>query len=91
MSEFSMEELATEMSVSIPVFSGPIHNVTVNVGREAVLECRVNNLKQYKVFKLVLYLLAFYWVHYTGWTGYRASDIQLDHIQNVVFGLIPNI
>ena len=58
MSEFSMEELATEMSVSIPVFSGPIHNVTVNVGREAVLECRVNNLKQYKV-RLVLYLLTF--------------------------------
>ena len=32
-----------------PVFAGPIQNVTVNLGREAVLECHVKNLKQYKV------------------------------------------
>ena len=32
-----------------PMFAGPIHNVTVNVGREAVLECHVNNLRAYKV------------------------------------------
>ena len=32
-----------------PMFAGPINNVTVNVGREAVLECHVNNLRGYKV------------------------------------------
>jgi len=32
-----------------PMFAGPIKNVTVNVGREAVLECQVNNLRGYKV------------------------------------------
>ena len=37
------------MSASDPMFAGPIKNVTVNVGREAVLECLVNNLRQYKV------------------------------------------
>ena len=34
---------------SEPMFAGPIENVTVNVGREAVMECHVNNLRQYKV------------------------------------------
>ena len=38
-----------EVSRSDPMFAGPINNVTVNVGREAVLECHVNNLRQYKV------------------------------------------
>ena len=33
---------------SDPMFAGPINNVTVNVGREAVLECPVNSLGQYK-------------------------------------------
>ena len=37
---------------SDPMFAGPIENVTVNVGREAVMECHVNNLKQYKVSSL---------------------------------------
>ena len=32
-----------------PDFAGRIHNVTVNVGREAVLECPVNHLGHYKV------------------------------------------
>ena len=36
-------------SGSDPMFAGPIKNVTVNVGREAVLECQVNSLGQYKV------------------------------------------
>ena len=36
-------------SGSEPMFAGPIQNVTVNVGREAVLECHVNNLRAYKV------------------------------------------
>ena len=31
------------------MFAGPINNVTVNVGREAVLECHVDSLGQYKV------------------------------------------
>ena len=32
-----------------PEFDRRIKNVTVNVGREAVLECRVNHLGRYKV------------------------------------------
>ena len=32
-----------------PTFAGPIQNVTVNVGQEATLECRVNYLDKYKV------------------------------------------
>ncbi len=32
-----------------PDFASRIENVTVNVGREAVLECRVNHLGRYKV------------------------------------------
>ena len=32
-----------------PTFAGPIENVTVNVGREATLECLVNHLGKYKV------------------------------------------
>ena len=32
-----------------PTFAGPIQNVTVNVGREATLECLVNHLEKYKV------------------------------------------
>ena len=32
-----------------PTFAGPIENVTVNVGREATLECLVNHLDKYKV------------------------------------------
>ena len=33
----------------VKLTTGPIQNVTVNVGREAVLECPVNSLGQYKV------------------------------------------
>ena len=32
-----------------PTFGGPIENVTVNVGREATLECLVDHLGKYKV------------------------------------------
>ena len=32
-----------------PSFAVPITNITVNVGREAILECRVNHLGKYKV------------------------------------------
>ena len=32
-----------------PHFTSKIENVTVNVGREAILECHVNNLGRYKV------------------------------------------
>jgi hypothetical protein len=43
-------ELTTEGGGDLhPVFAGPILNVTVNLGREAILECHVKNLKQYKV------------------------------------------
>lgn len=33
----------------IPKFTGPIVNVTVPIGREAVLECGVDNLSTFKV------------------------------------------
>jgi hypothetical protein len=36
-----------------PHFAGKIENVTVHVGREAILECPVNHLGRYKVTKLV--------------------------------------
>ncbi len=32
-----------------PEFAARIQNITVNVGREAVLECHVNHLGRYKV------------------------------------------
>ena len=35
-----------------PRFSRGIENVTVNVGREATLECPVNHLGRYKVSKI---------------------------------------
>ena len=34
---------------SRPSFDSAIENITVNVGREAVLECHVNHLGKYKV------------------------------------------
>ena len=37
------------LSSSFPSFAGPIENITVNVGREAILECHVNHLGKYKV------------------------------------------
>ena len=44
-----------------PTFGGPIENVTVNVGREATLECLVNHLDKYKVitYKIFVYYLNF--------------------------------
>ncbi|XP_059081842.1 lachesin-like [Tigriopus californicus] len=36
-------------SPSRPEFAGRIKNITVNVGREAILECHVNHLGRYKV------------------------------------------
>lgn len=33
----------------LPVFGGPIHNVTIPMGRDAVLACVVENLQTYKV------------------------------------------
>ena len=36
-----------------PTFSGRIKNVTVNVGKEAVLQCPVDNLGKYKVTKQI--------------------------------------
>ncbi|XP_023319725.1 lachesin isoform X2 [Eurytemora carolleeae] len=49
LSQYRPPEQTTELGDFNPVFSAPIHNVTVNVGREAVLECMVTNLRQYKV------------------------------------------
>ena len=37
------------VGASSPEFSSRIENITVNVGREAVLECRVSHLGRYKV------------------------------------------
>jgi hypothetical protein len=43
-------------SSSEPIFLAPIKNISVPVGKEAVLHCVVDNLGQYKVF--ALYILA---------------------------------
>jgi hypothetical protein len=37
-----------------PAFASRIKNVTVNVGREAVLECPVDNLGKYKVGEMMM-------------------------------------
>ncbi|XP_068909845.1 neurotrimin-like isoform X2 [Tenebrio molitor] len=42
-------EAAMDITADIPKFTGPILNVTVPVGREAVLECGVDNLSNFKV------------------------------------------
>ncbi|KAJ8682158.1 hypothetical protein QAD02_017950, partial [Eretmocerus hayati] len=34
---------------TLPVFTEPIHNVTVSVGRDALLSCVVDNLRYFKV------------------------------------------
>ena len=36
-------------SMGRPTFAGRIQNVTVNVGKEAVLACPVNDIGKYKV------------------------------------------
>lgn len=35
-----------------PFFTGPIENITVAVGKEAILSCHVQNLGTYKVSSL---------------------------------------
>ena len=58
---------------SDPMFAGPINNVTVNVGREAVLECHVNNLGQYKVWRALVPILKTYKaLRQVGWL--KAAD-----------------
>ena len=50
---------ASSSSMGRPTFAGRIQNVTVNVGKEAVLACPVNNIGKYKVRhrrRLILYL-----------------------------------
>lgn len=41
-----------------PKFSSPIANVTVAVGREALIECGVDNLSTFKVCKLLSNLVS---------------------------------
>ncbi|XP_050313570.1 lachesin [Anthonomus grandis grandis] len=43
------EEWSTVHLLEEPEFVGPINNLTVPVGREAILSCTVNNLGKYKV------------------------------------------
>ena len=40
---------ASSSSMGRPTFAGRIQNVTVNVGKEAVLACPVNHIGKYKV------------------------------------------
>ncbi|XP_074034834.1 lachesin [Leptinotarsa decemlineata] len=46
---FALMNNAVKLSTESPQFSGPIRNVTVALGREAVLSCSVSNLGHYKV------------------------------------------
>lgn len=41
----------------LPRFAEEIQNVTVSVGRDALLACVVDNLRHYKVFSIKLSLL----------------------------------
>lgn len=45
----SEERHTTRINFEEPEFLAPIHNLTVPVGREAVLSCTVSNLGNYKV------------------------------------------
>ncbi|XP_060534125.1 lachesin-like isoform X2 [Cylas formicarius] len=45
----ALQEEWTGGNVEEPEFATPIHNLTIPVGREAVLSCTVNNLGKYKV------------------------------------------
>ncbi|XP_044258442.1 neurotrimin-like isoform X1 [Tribolium madens] len=45
----AIAEAAMDVTADIPKFTGPILNVTVPVGREAVLECGVDNLSNFKI------------------------------------------
>lgn len=38
-----------------PIFTGPIENISVPVGKEAILSCHVQNLGNYKVSQIRLY------------------------------------
>ena len=47
--EGNAPQMRRHKNVHHPSFAGLIENVTVNVGREATLECLVNHLGKYKV------------------------------------------
>ncbi|XP_066251861.1 lachesin-like [Euwallacea similis] len=47
--EASQEEWSTVHLLEEPEFAAPINNLTVPVGREAILSCTVNHLGKYKV------------------------------------------
>lgn len=54
---FPEERHTTRINFEEPEFLAPIHNLTVPVGREAVLSCTVSNLGNYKVGRLALFAL----------------------------------
>lgn len=73
----------------IPKFSGPITNVTVSVGREAVLECGVDNLSTFKVSKLIQVLPKQYISESNILVGYVVRErFQKDKFQH--YSLVVN-
>ena len=49
MSNFVFSEVGADFGEGDPDFAGPISNVTVALGREAILTCSVTQLAHYKV------------------------------------------
>jgi hypothetical protein len=43
----------------LPRFAEPIPNVTVTIGRDALLACVVDNLRGYKVIQWIIYTASF--------------------------------
>lgn len=54
--EIKLKFIETFFFAEIPNFTGPILNVTVPLGREAMLECNIDNLSAYKVSICNFYL-----------------------------------
>lgn len=59
---FSVDDLSAGSSapslkfpMESPDFIGPIKNVTVAIGREAILSCSVTDLGHYKVIEVLLH------------------------------------
>lgn len=70
--------------VELPKFSEPIINVTVPVGREAILVCVVDDLSTYKVRKRKKLTIYFIYRSIMGSTSY-AHFINVDMIVGLLF------
>lgn len=89
---FSVEDLPVVSSTSLkfsmesPDFMGPIQNVTVAIGREAILSCSVTELGHYKVSKIyiislfLLLLLLFFYFETTVFFLHFNNKCKLDSL-----------